>query len=57
MMLGTTGGIFEPFKRSRSGITRSQAGSGPPPGISPGSGVLPSAMIPPITVLVWVELM
>ena len=52
MMFGTTGGIIEPFKSRRSGISLSQSGCGPPPGISPGIGVLPKATIPPTTVMV-----
>src|ERR1700674_5298861 len=52
MMFGTTGGIIVPFKSLRSGISLSQGGCGPPPGISPGIGVLPKATIPPITVMV-----
>ena len=52
MTLGTTGGIFDPFKSARSGIILRQSGCGPPPGISPGIGVLPKATIPPTTVTV-----
>lgn len=43
---------MEPFKSLRSGISLSQGGCGPPPGISPGIGVLPRATIPPTTVIV-----
>src|SRR5580704_2676936 len=50
MMLGTTGGITEPSRSRRSGITRNQAGCGLPGGGSPGKGVLPSAIMPPVTV-------
>jgi hypothetical protein len=46
------GGFFDPFKGARSGIILSQSGCGPPPGISPGIGVLPKATIPPTTVIV-----
>src|SRR5260370_25443364 len=49
-MLGTTGGITEPFRSRRSGTTRNQAGCGLPGGGSPGKGVLPSAIMPPVTV-------
>src|SRR5271169_2309758 len=47
---GTTGGKAEPSRSLRSGITLSQAGWGPPPGISPGIGVFPNAIIPPVMI-------
>src|SRR5271165_1343015 len=47
---GTTGGMADPFNSRRSGISLSHAGWGPPPGISPGIGVLPNAIIPPVTI-------
>jgi hypothetical protein len=50
MRLGTTGGITEPSSSRGSGITRNQAGCGVPGGGSPAKGVVPSAIIPPVTV-------
>src|SRR5271165_6754313 len=47
---GTTGGMADPFNSRRSGISLSHAGWGPPPGISPGIGVLPNAIIPPVMI-------
>src|SRR6516162_7135218 len=49
MMLGTTGGNRSPLNRLRSGMTCSHLGCGLPGGSSPGNGVCPSAMIPPVT--------
>jgi hypothetical protein len=46
---GTTGGIIDPLSSLRSGTNRSQAGCGPPPRISPSIGVLPKAIMPPVT--------